>query len=372
MGGAWTDVPVQSRAHGVDQWLMSVRHRLLLATLAAVLLLGVGTAVAGAPSVLYGEPTEVTTEAAVLHGSVNPSDKKTTYYFEYGPTVVYGSKTADATLAKSKAWQAVSAQLSGLSAGSTYHYRLVAWNGGGSKDKTVGADRTFSTAARPDGPTDPPPGDGDSPHDPTAPNPPQGGDATPSEDGSLLPALGSSVVVQPGRGHVLVRRPGSNSFVKLEAGAELPVGSQVDARHATIDLTSALPAGRTQTGRFGGGRFEIEQSKRGYVDLYLRGRACVSPKRKHSGGDQSTTASAAARPKSRRLWGRDHGGRFRTHGRNSHATVRGTRWLVEDRCDGTLTRVTSGEVVVRDTVRHRSLTLSAGQHYLARNRHRRP
>jgi hypothetical protein len=48
--------------------------------------------------------------------------------------------------------------------------------------------------------------------------------------------------------------------------------------------------------------------------------------------------------------------------------VRGTRWLVADRCDGTLTLVTKGSVVVRDTVRHRRLVLHAGERYLARNR----
>ena len=37
--------------------------------------------------------------------------------------------------------------------------------------------------------------------------------------------------------------------------------------------------------------------------------------------------------------------------RHSHATVRGTRWLTEDRCGGTLTRVTEGAVVVRDLAR---------------------
>ena len=78
----------------------------------------------------------------------------------------------------------------------------------------------------------------------------------------------------------------------------------------------------------------------------------------------SGPAIAPAEP----LVGRDHGGRFRTHGRNSHATERGTRWLVEDRCDGTLTRVTRGKVVVRDTIRKKRIVLSAGDHYLARNR----
>jgi ferric-dicitrate binding protein FerR (iron transport regulator) len=78
---------------------------------------------------------------------------------------------------------------------------------------------------------------------------------------------------------------------------------------------------------------------------------------------------AARRARSgRRLWGRDRGGRFRTHGKHSHATVRGTRWLVEDRCDGTLTRVTAGSVVVRDTVRGKRVIVRAGERYLARPR----
>jgi hypothetical protein len=46
--------------------------------------------------------------------------------------------------------------------------------------------------------------------------------------------------------------------------------------------------------------------------------------------------------------------------------VRGTRWLTEDRCDGTLTRVTNGAVVVRDFKRHRSVVVRAGHSYLAR------
>jgi hypothetical protein len=77
-------------------------------------------------------------------------------------------------------------------------------------------------------------------------------------------------------------------------------------------------------------------------------------------------AGASRARRVRRLWGRDKGGRFRTFGRHSHATVRGTRWLTEDRCNGTLTRVTDGSVVVRDTVRRRSVVVRAGRSYLAR------
>src|SRR5215207_7440241 len=135
---------------------MSTQGRLVLVTVAAVLFVCVGTALAAAPGVLYGDPTNVAQSGAILQGSINPSDKMTTYYFEYGTSTGYGAMTAQATLPKSKAWQAVSAVITGLSAGSTYHYRMVAWNGGGTKDKTIGSDHTFTTASPPDAPASSP------------------------------------------------------------------------------------------------------------------------------------------------------------------------------------------------------------------------
>ena len=77
----------------------------------------------------------------------------------------------------------------------------------------------------------------------------------------------------------------------------------------------------------------------------------------------------AARKRSKkvisRLWGNGKG-RFRTTGRHSAATVRGTIWLTEERCDGTLTRVTRGSVTVRDTTARRTVVVRAGRSYLAR------
>jgi hypothetical protein len=174
------------------------------------------------------------------------------------------------------------------------------------------------------------------------------------------PKLGSSVTLEPD-GVVRVRVPGSSSFAALMAGSELPGGSEVDARGGSVALTSALPSGGIQTGRFGGGRFVIRQGRLGVVDLYLRGRYCS----RGSAASSALTSAARKPPAGRTLWGRDHGGRFRTHGRNSHATVRGTRWQVTDRCDGTLTRVPQGSVVVRDTVRNKRVVLEAGDRYLA-------
>ena len=83
-----------------------------------------------------------------------------------------------------------------------------------------------------------------------------------------------------------------------------------------------------------------------------------------------TGFAAATRPRPkktiRRLWGQDSGGRFRTHGANSVATVRGTRWLTEDRCDGTRTRVVEGAVDVRAKGARTAKRVRAGRSILVR------
>jgi hypothetical protein len=85
---------------------------------------------------------------------------------------------------------------------------------------------------------------------------------------------------------------------------------------------------------------------------------------------RSCTAAriAAARPLAAKVLGLLHAtarGSFRTRGRFSAATVRGTRWDTVDRCDGTLTRVYAGVVVVTDVRRHRQVVVRAGHSYLA-------
>ena len=145
----------------------------------------------------------------------------------------------------------------------------------------------------------------------------------------------------------------------------------LDARRGTVNLRTKGCRGGVQAGVFGGGVFSVRQPRKacGRVDVYLRGGSFASCRRaSHRPG--SRTASASRSRKVRRLWGRDSGGRFRSHGRHSHATVRGTRWLTVDRCDGTLTRVTNGSVVVRDFRTHRNVVVRAGHSYLAHTRHR--
>jgi hypothetical protein len=59
-------------------------------------------------------------------------------------------------------------------------------------------------------------------------------------------------------------------------------------------------------------------------------------------------------------------GRFRTRGLRATATALSARWVTEDRCDGTLVRVTRGVVRVRDERRGRTVRLRAGGRVLVR------
>jgi hypothetical protein len=178
------------------------------------------------------------------------------------------------------------------------------------------------------------------------------------------PELGETLAAAPRAGSVLVRLPGSKRAVALDDAASIPVGSILDARKGTVALSSALPGEHTQTGTFHGGLFEVRQpaGARGMTELVLRG-----PQPSCNGAGTARAAAASARRPPRGLWGRDDHGRFRTRGSNSVATVRGTAWYVEDRCDGTLTRVSKGSVSVRDLRRRRTVIVHAGDSYLARS-----
>jgi uncharacterized repeat protein (TIGR01451 family) len=77
------------------------------------------------------------------------------------------------------------------------------------------------------------------------------------------------------------------------------------------------------------------------------------------------TTGAEKRKVVRRLWGKGKG-RFRTQGRYSAGTVRGTYWLTEDDCEGTLTRVVEGVVRVHDLVKNKYVNVTAGHTYFTR------
>ncbi|HET6997417.1 MAG TPA: hypothetical protein VFI03_02420 [Solirubrobacterales bacterium] len=83
-------------------------------------------------------------EDATLRATVDPGGLASDYHFEYGTTTAYGEQTDEESLAASFEPTQVSAQISGLAPGTTYHYRVVAEN---SLDETPGPDRTFRTVA---------------------------------------------------------------------------------------------------------------------------------------------------------------------------------------------------------------------------------
>ena len=182
------------------------------------------------------------------------------------------------------------------------------------------------------------------------------------------PKRGRSVLVAPGFGLVKVRLPGRKGWVLLEDDATIPVGSMINTRNGSVVLTSALDSeGRSQTGSFWEGVFQIRQpaNGNGMTDIVLRGGRFG---RCRSRGKRPRALSSRRRRPVRRLWAKDDNGRFRTHGRDSVATTRGTVWFTADRCRGTLTRVKEGKVRVRHLRGRRSVLVSAGQRYLARHR----
>ena len=183
------------------------------------------------------------------------------------------------------------------------------------------------------------------------------------------PVLGVSVVVAPSFGQVMVKLPGGDHWLALEEGASLPVGTMVKAIKGTVVLTSALSDGESQTGTFWGGIFQIGQARsgNGMTEIKLRGGSFRRCRSKARPAGPSAVASRRRRA-IRRLWAKDDHGRFRTHGRDSVATTRGTVWSTEDRCSGTLTRVREGSVRVRHRHSRKSVLVKAGQKYLARSR----
>ena len=119
---------------------------MLLAGL-ALLSSGAGVAaVLAAPTAITGPVSAVGTTSATASGTVNPNGQSTTWYFEYGTSTSYGKTTSSTSAGSGTANINVSRGLTGLSPGTTYHYRVVAANGGGT---TRGGDGIFTTLTAP-------------------------------------------------------------------------------------------------------------------------------------------------------------------------------------------------------------------------------
>jgi hypothetical protein len=317
---------------------------------AALAVLGLALAAPSAmadqrPTAQTGAATVSAPTSATLAGVVDPNGSDTWYSFVYG----VGRYDGYTPLARAGAGPdpvAVSAPIAGLTPATTYHVRLIAFSHHGF---ARGDDVPFTTPAALAPALAPPP--------------------APSTAGSSAPApppvLGQSVNADVRSGTVTVKVPGAPDYVALTDLTSLPVGSILDTREGSVTLNTALPGGKTQSAIFHGGLFEVRQPQGagGLTEVVLRGALTGCS----SAGARAAAVSKKKRKPPRRLWGSDSKGKFRTRGGNSVATVRGTAWYVEDRCDGTLTRVSKGSVSVYDRGRHRTVVVRAGHSYLARS-----
>jgi hypothetical protein len=298
------------------------------------------------PAVAPRSPSTSSATSAAVSGAVNPNGLATTVVFQYGldlsqrgpgsSTTLYDQSTAPQQVGSGTSSQSVSANLTNLIAGGVYHVRMVATNSAGT---TNGPDQTFTT--------------------PKAAAPPP-------------PVLGQTQNAAPVSGKTFILVNGK--FVPLTSATKIPSGSTIDALKGTLSLTSATGVGKkTQTGTFGGAVFKVTQTKggalKGLTTLTLVNNAFKgAPSPAVCTPKHAVRASAAALSSKtiQLLRGRDNHGKFRSKGRYAAATTRGTVWSLADRCDGTLTHVNQGTVVVNDLVRHKNITVHAGGSYLAK------
>jgi hypothetical protein len=196
--------------------------------------------------------------------------------------------------------------------------------------------------------------------------------------GLEAPTFAQEVNLKPVSGTVRVRVPGNarvkgkwaqaaqSSFVKLDQVRQVPVGAELDTRAGRVQLTSSVTKDgqSVQSSQFYSGRFTVTQRSRDRGITEIR----LSEPLKCQSNSRSGKLVAAAR-RTRRLWGRGKG-RFRTRGRNSSATVRGTAWLTKDSCNTTQTVVREGVVIVKDFAKRKNVRLKAPKRYTARARRR--
>ena len=96
----------------------------------------------GPPIAATTAATNVASFSATLNGSVNPNGLHTLVWFQYRTTPQY-TDSSNFLYKTGNTYQGVSVNITGLSPSTTYHYRILTYNGvGGTR---YGSDRTFTT-----------------------------------------------------------------------------------------------------------------------------------------------------------------------------------------------------------------------------------
>ena len=149
-------------------------------------------------------------------------------------------------------------------------------------------------------------------------------------------------------------KPGVNCRSSPRAPSPAELDRSTRARASSSSARSPPPAW-SQTAKFYDGMFKVTQSG-ATTDLTLNEplAPCAKKKQARGRGEEAQVPHAC---------GATGKGKFRTRGQYSAATIRGTKWLVQDSCAGTLTQVKQGVVSVRDNVKGKTITLRAGKRY---------
>jgi hypothetical protein len=177
--------------------------------------------------------------------------------------------------------------------------------------------------------------------------------------------LGQSEDIKPISGTVFIKLK-NGQFIPLTGATQIPNGAVIDALHGSLELIAAVGKGKTEHGIFGGAIFKLTQARNGLTNLSLvEGAFQGAPSYALCKAHKAAAATAASSRTLQLLKASAHG-KFRTSGRYSAATVRGTTWTIADRCDGTLVHDITHSVAVTDFVRHKTIVLHAGQSYLAK------
>ena len=227
--------------------------------------------------------------------------------------------------------------------------------------------------------------------------------------GDVPPVAGVSTVVKAISGEVFVKLPPGTAgaaraarrmartaqvapiagFVPLKGVASVPIGSIVDARRGQLQMETAASYSRAakptvQTGRFAAALFKIRQARKApavpkpkkgakkkkakkastpSTDLVLQtppglDKACATTRQPTVGPVKGVVRALTGTAR----------GVFQTVAGGSKTVVTDGTWVVQDRCDGTLTEVGRGHARVYDSALKKTVTVRPGQAYLAKAR----
>lgn len=287
----------------------------------------------GTPLLHIDPAAAIAETAANLSGTIDPQNLPANAWFEYWPANAPQAqvKTAKVAVAKGVGPVPLSGRMENLQPASDYRIRLAATD-----DLTFEPEHSATISLH------------------TAGLPP--------------PVAGQSFNLDPVEGTTSTKCPGEQDFSTLGAPKQVTLDCEVDTSHGTVALTASKgSSGETQTAQFWGGQFDLAQKagdNQAAVLGLAGGRRCE--KRKSGGHGRAQLSARGGSGGGRKLWG-SGSGNYKTVGSHGAATVRGTIWLVSDRCDGsTHFKVDRGVVAVRDFVKHKTVILEAGDSYVAK------